>query len=509
MTFARKSAVAWVAVAALATLTACGPGAPSGDEGFTKTTLTLGNTLEPTSWDTAAAQEGNHMQYYQAVYDTLLLRAPNGDIEPMLATEWSYDDSATELTLDLRTDVTFADGVAFDADAAKANLDYFRGATGPQTSTMARVSSVDVVDDDTITITLTEPEPSLLVYLTNAAGLMASPELLGTEELKTGPIGSGPYTLDADETVIGSQYTFVAREDYWNPDLQHFETVVIKPMTDAAARLNALISGQADALLLEPKQAEQADGAGLVQHFQSINWQGLMLWDRDGVLTPALADVRVRQAINHAIDGDGILREVAAGFGESTTQVFGPNSIAYDESLDDAYEYDPEKAAELLEEAGYADGFSMRFVTSSRLDPAMIAVVVEQLGAVGITAEVQEVQPADFIGTITSGDYSFSWMQLFQPSAWGTANQLLAPDALWNPFGTEDVTVADLMEDLQFGDDETATSAARELNAYIVEQAWFAPWYRPQLTYYSNDSINVEVQVEQAAPSIYNYTPAE
>ena len=110
----------------------------------------------------------------------------------MLATKWQYNKDRTKLTLDLRDDVTFSDGAKFDAAAAKANLDNFKKANGPQMAQLAAVEDVKVVDADTIELDLSAPDPALEFSLSQAAGLMGSPKALGTEGIKTEPVGCGP-----------------------------------------------------------------------------------------------------------------------------------------------------------------------------------------------------------------------------------------------------------------------------------------------------------------------------
>jgi peptide/nickel transport system substrate-binding protein len=156
---------------------------------------------ESRSWDPAHAHVGHILQPYQAAYDSLLLREPDGKLSPMLATEWKYNDTNTKLTVDLRTDVTFSDGAKFDAEAAKANLEHFKTANGPQMAQLTAVSNIAVVDADTIELNLSAPDPSLEFYLSQAAGLMGSPKALGSEAIKTEPVGSGPYVMDKAATT--------------------------------------------------------------------------------------------------------------------------------------------------------------------------------------------------------------------------------------------------------------------------------------------------------------------
>ncbi|MHA7175603.1 ABC transporter substrate-binding protein [Arthrobacter sp. Sr24] len=134
MKFGPKSTVMAVLTASALALTACGGGNTADDGGGAPaaTTLTLGTLQDLRSWDPAQAHVGHVLQPYQAVYDTLILREPDGKLSPMLATAWKYNDANTVLTVDLRTDVTFSDGAKFDAEAAKSNFEHFKTANGPQ-----------------------------------------------------------------------------------------------------------------------------------------------------------------------------------------------------------------------------------------------------------------------------------------------------------------------------------------------------------------------------------------
>lgn len=513
MKLRRTLAVTAAAITALA-LAACsgGSSAPGGSGGGTDGgTLTIGHIFEVPSYDPATAQEGTQMAYWQAVYDTLLFRAPSGEIEPMLATEWEYNDDNTALTLKLRDDVTFTDGAKFDAEAVKANIEHFQTAGGSQSATMIAVESVDVVDDTTVTLNLNAPEPALLIYLTNAGGMMGSPAALGTDDIKTKPVGSGPYTLDNAATVIGTEYTYVKKDDYWNPDLQHYDKIIFKVLPDATARYNALVSGQIDVAPLDAKTATSAEEKGMIGHNQQLDWRGLILFDRGGTIVPALGDVRVRQAINMAIDKEGILASIEQGRGSITSQVFAESSTAYIKDLKDPYPFDPEKAKQLLVDAGYADGFAMEMPTAAAVsDPALNAVIADNLAAVGITVNWVDVPVTEFLQELMSGKYPATWMSLFRPSTWVTVQQTIAPPALWNASHYEDPKVDALIHDIQFATDAAEeTAKAQELNQYVIDQAWFAPWYAPDWLLYANDKVAVELQAEQAMPSIYGYQPAK
>lgn len=493
------------AVAALA-LTGCA-GAAGSEPQAAK--LTLGIATPFTSWDPTQATEGHLVPTYQSVYDTLIHRAPDGSLEPWLAESWEYDEAQTSLTLDLRDDVTFSDGTELTPEVVVANLDAFRTGTGAASTTLAAVDTVEALDEDTVRLSLSAPDPALLTHLSNAAGFIASGEAVGTEGIATEPVGSGPYTLDVANTVADDHYTFTAREGYWNPEVQDYETIVIRYIPDTTARLNALISGQVDAAVLDPKSAAEAESQGSTIAENAINWRGFVITDRAGSVVPELADVRVRQAINFAIDDESILKEIYGGYGTVTSQIFGTTSEAYDEALDDQYPYDPEKAKQLLAEAGYADGFELPFTYWANFtDAAELPVIVDQLGAIGITATPVAVPGDAEIADVYAGNYGASLINLFQPNTYQTITQALLPDSTWNIQGTEDALVAESTEEIRFAGDADVTESAQALNQHIVDEAWFSPWFRSSVLWgYNADVVNLELQTEQAAPSIYNYSP--
>ncbi|RFA08136.1 hypothetical protein B7R54_02070 [Subtercola boreus] len=507
----RAAAFALLTAAALA-LGGCSASTDSGSEGQSGTggTLTIGALVDVKSFDPAQAHIGHYVQYYQAVYDSLLRREADGTLVPMLATKWVYNDDNTQLTLTIRSDVKFSDGTVLDASAVKVNLDRFRQGNGPDASTLKQVSDVSAPDATTVVITLSAADPALLDYLGNADGFIASPAAAAAGGLDTTPVGSGPYTLDKNATVASSTYTFTKTPGYWDPSLQVYDTIVLKPITDTTAMLNALISGQVDAALLTPKTADQAKGAGMTEYTYPTDWQGLLIFDRDGSTVPALANVKVRQAIKYAIDKDALLAQVGKGLGTTTSQVFGKGTPAFDPALDSTYAYDPAKAKQLMADAGYAGGFSVTMPTvSGFFDPALTAGIQQNLSDIGITVNWENIQGSDFVSGLTQGKWPMSWFSLFQGSPWVAVNQIVAPTATYNPDRTTDPEVEKLIGGIQSGSEADQATAAKALNSYLTDQAWFAPFYRPDQVFFTDSQTTTAPQLQQAVPSLYSYAPAK
>jgi peptide/nickel transport system substrate-binding protein len=488
-------------------LTGCSAGGDSSG-GQTSETLTLGALLAPKTFAADQSEFANLSPFYQAVYDTLIRMQPDGTLVPMLATEWKYNDAKTVLTLKLRDDVKFTDGTAFNADAAKANLERFKAGTSPDAQFLAALQSAKAVDATTLELTLSAPDPAFLGYLSKDASFMQSPKSFANPDIATNPVGSGPYVLDTAATVTGTSYTYKSNPDYWAKDLRHYDNLVLNVYGDPTSLLNAIKSGTLNAAnTIDNNTLTEIEAAGYKVNPLQLNWSGLLIFDRAGTTNPALKDVRVRQALNYAFDSKAMLESIGQGYGELTTQVFPPSSDAYDKSLDSRYTYDPAKAKALLAEAGYASGLTLVLPSATLLRPTIPALITQQLKDVGITAQFTDVGN-NFIADLLAPKFGVSYMILEQQSDWQLINMKIAPKAPWNPYKYEDPKVDELINKIHLGTEAEQKTAAKELNKYIVEQAWFAPWYRPQSSFVTDAKTNVEVQTGNAYPFLWSFTPA-
>ena len=373
------------------------------------------------------------------------------------------------------------------------------------------MTSAEAPDDTTLVITLAQPDPALPVYLSQNAGLVGSPAMFDSPDAKTTPIGSGPYVLDAKDTVVGSKYVYDANPDYWDADSVHYDTIEMAFYGDPTALMNAVKGGQVDAANLQSaNQIADAEAAGFTAETSEQSWTGFLLVDRDGTINPAMGDVRVRQAINYALDREGLLKALDNGLGTVTTQVFGTTTSAYDKKLDDRYPYDPEKAKALLAEAGYADGFTLVMPSNNFVPESVFAVYKEQLAAVGITVEWE----ADRRRSVRShagrhrGRPSRSSCRPTRPRGRRSSSRC-CPESAWNTSHVADPTVIQLAEVVRTGDEAEADAAAKELNTYVVEQAWYAPLYRPTSAFITAAGTQATVQVGNAVPYLWNIRPTE
>jgi len=492
-------------------LAACGgsssdsSGSSSGGSGGS---LILGVVVPASTQAAADARWANESPYMQAVYDSLVHLSPDGEPQPWLATKWSYNKDNTVLTMKLRDDVKFTDGTPFTADVAAQNVLRFRDGTSPNAANLAAVKDAKAVDPQTLQIILKAPDPALLVYLGQNGGLQESPKAFDAGDAKTKPVGSGPYILDTSKTVVGSKYVYTKNPDYWAPDEQHYDNLTLTVLPDAQTQTNAIRGGQVTGLnVADQSSVDQMEQAGFTAYPHELDWTGLLLLDRDGTMNPAMGEVKVRQAINYAIDRDAMLKAVAKGRGTVTGQIFPTTSPAYDEALDTQYPFDPEKAKQLMSEAGYADGFD--------LDMPLIAgttvvndLVKQYLGDIGITVNYTQMPINDAITAILAPKYAASWFQLqMDPTAYQLGNFQIAENATFNPFHVADPTVAKDMSTIQNGDEAAADKAAADLNKYVVDQAWFDPFYRVQGNFVADKSTDVVQQSDNAYPYLWNIQP--
>ncbi|WP_067812801.1 ABC transporter substrate-binding protein [Actinomadura kijaniata] len=506
----RAVTLAAFCVTAAAALTGCAGSGGKGGAG--STTLTIATMTLPQSLDPADAN-GSALPFFQAVYDTLLKREPDGSYSPMLATEWKYDDDRTELRLTLRDGVTFDDGTPFDAAAVKANMERFGKKAGAQAKTLKDVKSIEVVDRTHVTLKLSQPNPAMLYFLSDAAGLMANPKAFDKpgDPLKTRPDGTGPYELDSAKSAIGTRWVYTRARNYWGTRLP-YENLTISYFNNETAIVNGLRTGQINAALLQAadQQAAVENDRKLSKAEQEFDFQGIVLFDRGGALVPALRDPRVRQALNHAIDRRTMLDKLRQGRGEVTSQIFGTQAAGYLKELDPHYAHDPAKARELLRQAGYASGFTLRLPRVTAIVPDALASSLQtDLNAIGVKLAWENVDAGAIRKIFTDRAYPAMVMNLGQHAVdWIGINDYVLP-GVFNMFGTTDDTVRELLPRIQRAEGAQAKEDLRKLNRHLVEQAWFVPFYRMSYLHVSDGTVRVTPQSGMAVPSIYNYAPAK
>jgi peptide/nickel transport system substrate-binding protein len=509
-----KKLIAALALAALAaSVTACTGGTvPAGED---ITTLRIGSSIEPTTFDPQQVNNGNEgPQFWGAVYDTVLALGPDGEIIPNLAEEWEWDAAGTTLSLTIRDDVQFTDGTPLNASAIKANLDRFLSSSNSEKAYLERVTAVEVGSDETkLLISVSEPDPGVLIGLARNNGVIGSPAAIEDPSIATEPVGSGPYVLNLEETAPGEIYIFDRNEDYWNPDRFPFDRVEISYMQDLSARMNALTTGQIDAAVIDAASQAAAEGAGMTISTGIVDWAGLILWDRDGTMVPALADVRVRQAINMAFDKQAMLDSLDYGLGQITTQVTLPGSNGYIEGIEDQYPYDPEAARALIAEAGYAEGFELslprlQIPSLSKYYP----IVESSLAEIGITVVWDEV-PAT-MSAIINAFYGTDYPAVVgatggQRESWDTWVSLVSPTAPQNNLRVQNDELDALLQAAQTASESERPEANQAVSQWVVDNAWFAPFFARESVYAARPGFDVEPGFGVQAPYLAFFQKAD
>ena len=507
MHLTRLLPIAAIAASVALVLAACAT-TTAPEKSDTAPTLRLGAVVPLSSFAPWEASWANQSPYLQAVYDTILQADPSGKIEPDLATQWKWDGSRTRLTLTLRGGVEFSDGTPVNAAAVAKSLTKFRDGTSENATHLAGMESAKATDSKTVVVTLKAADPAFERYLTQSAGLVGAPSMYTSPDAKTSPVGSGPYVLNAQKSVVGSTWVFDAKKKYWNPKSVHYSEIVITAYSDATALVNALKGGQIDfAPAQTPTQVPDAEAAGYTTQYAKGAWTGFLLADRDGKVNPAIGDVRVRQAINYALDRKALVKALGAGYGAPTTQVFSTSSGAYVSALDNRYPYDVAKAKKLLAEAGYPHGFTLKMPSSSFVPAAQYAIQSDALAAIGIKVEY-EPAGADLFGRLLGGQWAaFAFILGPDSTSWETTQQDLVAGATWNPFHVNDPKIDAYTEELRTATGDDANKIAQKLNKYIVDQAWFAPMYVVKSAYFSAKGTHVVLQSDNAYPYLSNITP--
>jgi len=481
MTITKVAAVAAVTFA----LSLAGPaGAQS------PTDLNIGNFLDVTSWDPSLADIGFDGPYMSAVYDPLVALDADGKILPALATTWTYSDDLLKLTMDLRTDVKFSDGEAFNAQAAVENLEHLK-AGARSGEAYVNVAAFKAVDEDTIEIDLTKRDDSMLYLMGLGRSYMASPAAIKAGTLTTTPAGSGPYVLDDGMSIPGSEYHFTKVADHWDSATYPFQNIAVYPILDATGRHNAMLSGQINVNFADPLNIEQAKQMGWTINSAVSAWVGLQFVDHTGEHLKPLGDVRVRQALNYAFDGAAILNSIGAGDGVVTNQVFPAGRQGNDPSLNALYAYNMDKAKALLAEAGYADGFDVT-MPMSPIFAQWQPVADQTFKELGIRVTWDDMQMPDYQINAPKYPMFITLIAMDNDPAATLARQV--ETVQWYNPTPQYATVPELKSLVEaaqsaVGDDQIAKIAAA--NKALTEMAWWSVWYQANNTYFSTPDIAV------------------
>lgn len=380
----RYLALALAAVLLMGCVSCGGPAAntdpsPGGETGSTETggdggTLRIAMTcaaLPNTDSQPTEGQEGYRFVSFQ-LYDALVKWDVSSETEPSeiipgLATSWEQNpDNLKQWTFHLREGVKFHDGTDFNADSVIFALDrlmnpdfeyYSTTCASSVGSFLVNIESYAKVDDYTITIDTVQDNNAYLIYdlpyimIPSPTAVMEKGDAFADD-----PVGSGPFKFVSK--IAGQELVMERNDDYWG-DVPKIKTLVLRPISDASARLAALQSGEVDWAEVVPVESlESLEAQGYQVKLNDYPHAWLYIMNTE---SGPFADARVRQAFSMSINREELCNEILQGVGTPLAQLMYAGSPWHADDVTE-YDYDPEAAKELLAEAGYPDGFTTTFV---------------------------------------------------------------------------------------------------------------------------------------------------
>lgn len=428
-------------------------------------TLTVGYSLEPAGLDPSTISgAGTPFVLLYNVYETLVRIDDQSEIKPLLAREWTLSPDLKTYTFSLDPAAKFASGKPVNADAVVTSLERIRTdakVVDKLKSEMAPVDTIEATDDHTVTITLKQPSHQWLFDMTGPAGIVYDPEGLTTLDSK--PAGSGPYEFVSWDQ--GNELKLKRTADYWGTG-PRVSDVTFRLFTDPNAMNTAMLSGQLDVIsnLTVPDALDQFSDPNRFTVLEGVT-DGEVVLGFNHTSAP-LKDLKVRQAINHAIDRRALVDSVWGGKGELIGSMVATRDPWY-EDLSDTYAYNPTKAKELLKQAGFEKGLTLRLrVPTLPYGPPIGRFVTAQLREVGIEVKLDELEFARWLDLVyTKGDYDMTVVAHVEPRDIGNfAN----PDYYWHYDNPE---IGKLLAEADAGDAETQKTKIQEAARLLADDA--------------------------------------
>ena len=384
----QKKILKGIFAAVIASLTVALGGCSGDKSGGNTSEITIGIPQDLDSLDPHKAVAAGTKEVLFNVFEGLVKPDSDGNLIPAVASSYEVSKDAKEYTFTLRDGIKFQDGSPVTVQDISYSLNKCAGTDGgtPYVAAFSNIDKIETPDDKTVVINLKESDSDFLAYLTCAI----VPEANKANE-ETAPIGTGSYKFVSwtpQDSVVLKKF-----DDYWGTKA-NIEDVTFKVCASTDTLVSDLEGGSIDMFArLTDTQAEQIrkdDDFEVLDGTMNLV-QALYLNNK----VKPFDDIKVRQAMCYAIDPDEIMQYVSGGKGERIGSSMYPNFTKYyDESLNNTYSYDPEKAKQLLKDAGYPDGFSFSITVPSNyqqhIDTAQ--VIVEQLKKVGITANINLVE---------------------------------------------------------------------------------------------------------------------
>jgi peptide/nickel transport system substrate-binding protein len=377
-------------------LSACAPVQPDANG---RRRLRVSQTADPRTLDPQKQGDMVSMNALIGMFDMLTMRMTDNTLGPRLATSWEAIDDLT-WRFHLRQGVTFHNGEKFDANVVKFSIErLINPATKSPIVELRYVTGVNVIDEFTADLITSAPDPVIPAKVSLFGGVMLPPAYLakvGDDGFAKAPVGTGPFSFVSYQRSVSLRMQ--AFEGHWQgkPSVDDLE---IQTISNPASALAALQSNEVDMVTgLVPDAALQLQGytGTNVATYPGLRMSYLSLDTTD----PVLSDVRVRQALNHAIDVPLLIKAVLNGQGREVPTMIPREAFGFDDSIP-AYSRDLDLAKSLLAEAGHPDGFDTT-ITASNADSAVAQAISGLLVKVGVRAAVNLLDPSTYSTRLTS-----------------------------------------------------------------------------------------------------------
>jgi Bacterial extracellular solute-binding proteins, family 5 Middle. len=392
----------------------------SGGKGKEKSELVFGRGGDSTSLDPGATTEGEAFKVTENIFEKLInFGEQNTELVEGLATKWEVSDDGLVYVFQLRQGVKFHDGTDFNAEAVVINfkrwMDGNAGKTGDEipfpyfaSQFGDNIEKVEATGEYEVTFTLKNPQSTFLKNLAMSPFAITSPAALEKygDKINENPVGTGPYKFvewRRNDRIVLEKF-----QDYWNPEYPKIDRLIFRSIPDNSARVNALLTGEVDLIDgINYSDVKTIEGQKDLQIFtrpsMNVAYVGLT------VNRKPLDNKLVRQALNHAVDKNAIIEAFYEGYAIPAVNPMPPVIAGYNDAISD-YEYDLEKAKQLLAEAGYPDGFEIELWAMPVPRPYMpdgqkVAEAIQASWAkIGVKAKIVSFEWATYLEKTAAGE---------------------------------------------------------------------------------------------------------
>ncbi len=460
--------------------------------------LVVALSSDPTSLFLPRASDRTAHNASLPLYDSLIWINEDLELEPALAERWEISDDGTEYVFHLRRDVTFHNGEPFDAASVVATWETGSVESNEYSNFFSAASLVEAIDDYTVRFVTPEPNATFLTTLAFSWGMVPPAYIaeVGLDGFAREPVGTGPFRFVSRSA--GERILMEANPDYWRDGYPLVSELEFRVVPDASTRLAAVQTGEIHiANRLSPDQAmtlERVDGVDVVSYLNDRAYYVGFKNVGAGAGTP-LEDARVRQALNYGSDRFGIIAAIFAGQAEPIPGFIIEGNLGYDPETMEPFPYDPERARELLAEAGYPDGFeiSMGCPADGYVNINEVCLALQRtLAEIGVEVNVEFRTTNSFWSEEQYGAVGAMFVDSWS-SAIGEALPRLEGALVPGNYYTawEDEKFADMVERITLTvDREERAELYRQMHAMMREDPPFIYLYQPTIF----EAVNERVQ---------------